>query len=210
VACTAEPCTGADDDKNVRGRASLTPSRKKSWTMIAEVTLGVGLLSRYTADAGPWEPFEIESPPSFDPVNRGDGPDQLYQLKLKSDPRNAISTSLILGRYYTDRWFFGLGPSLLVGTAGGAFTQWNMRWAYRLGDKGAYLTLGPSVRFLSAPVDYNVNDRVSVTKPASGTATAPVVRSYYTPELQFDIGLGLDIGTLGAVAADTIKSFGGK
>jgi hypothetical protein len=210
VACASDTCTAAVDDKTVRARATLTPNRTGSWTLMAEITGGLSVMSRYSVSCRCLGVFELLGPPSFEPVNRGDGPDQIFELRTRSDPRNVVSTSLILGRYYSDRWLLGFGPSLLVGTSGGAFTQWNMRFAYRLSDKGAYLTFGPSLRFLPDPVDHQLHDRVSVTKSASGAATAPQIRTYYSPELQLDVGLGIDIGALGAAASDTIKSFGGK
>lgn len=216
VACAGDPCTGADDDKNVKARASLVPDRTGSWTMLVEATLGIGLLSRYTHWSDPsWhsvfsERFDIESAPAFDPVGRGDGPDQIYQLESHSDPRNAVSTGLVVGCYVKDRWLVGAGPALLVGTSGAAFTQWDARAAYRLGDRGVFITFGPSLRFLPVPADYRLGDTVSVAKSAMGTASAPTDRTYYTAELQFDVGVAIDIGTLGAAAADTIKAVGGK
>lgn len=209
VACTGDSCT-AVDDKDVHGRVTITPSRKGSLTLLVEATVGFGVRSKY---GWPWDPgrttFTLQNAPTFDPADVGDGPDQLFQLEQRVDPRNAVSTGLIIGCYFKDKWLVGGGPALLVGTAGGAFTQWDVRFARSIG-KGVFVTFGPSLRFLPVYTDYGLDQQVSVTKSSTGTAAAPTGRTYYSPELQFDVGFGIDIGTLGSAAADTIKSFGGK
>jgi hypothetical protein len=209
VACGAESCKLPDDIKNVRGRATLTPDRTGSWTLFAEATVGMGLYGGKDLAFWNQNPFAIQNAPRFEAVDRGDGPDQLFEMNVHGNPRNAISTSVIVGRYVRDRWLLGIGPVLTVGGTSGAFSQWNARLAYRLTDSGTYLTFGPSVRFLAEPVDFALHDRVSVAKPMGGAASAPAFRTTYGAEWQFDIGFGIDIGTLGAAMADTLKSFGG-
>jgi hypothetical protein len=209
VACTGTPCAGPDGDKNVRGRVSLTPDRTGSLTLIADLSagLGLGLFSRHGTTRGP--SFAIQSAPGFEAVDRGDGPDQLFEMSRRINPRNAISSGVILGGYISDRWVLGIGPALAVGGASGAFSQWNVRFSRRIRDTSYYLTFGPSLRFFAEPVDFELHDRISVPKPASGVAMPPQFRTSYGAELQLDIGLGIDIGTLSAAAGDTLKSLGG-
>lgn len=210
VACAAASCAGAEDDKIVRGRVSLTPDRTGTWTMLVEASLGFGVWRMGREWPFTHAPFAIQSSPGFEPINRGDGQDQLFEMNLRTNPRNAISTGVMLGRYFRDRWLLALGPTLTVGGSSGVFSQWNGRVAYRWGDRGTYVTFGPSVRFLSHPEDFALHDRVSVPRPASGAAAeAPRFRMTTGAELQFDVGLAIDIGTLGAAASDVLKTFGG-
>jgi hypothetical protein len=210
VACAAASCAGTDGDKTVRGRVPLTPDRTGSLTMLVEASLGVGVWRMRREWPFTHAPFAIQSSPRFEPINRGDAPDQLFEMDLRTNPRNAISTGVMLGRYFQDRWLLALGPTLTVGGSSEVFSQWNGRVAYRWGDRGTYVTFGPSVRFLSQPEDFALHDRVSVPRPASGAAAeAPRFRTTTGAELQLDIGLAIDIGTLGAAASDVLKTFGG-
>lgn len=208
VLCTGTDCTGADDDKTVRARASVTPDRTGSWLLLAEVTFGLGFGS--AAYGSHHLPLAIQNAPAFVPVGGNSGPDQLYEMQLSTDPRNAFSTSLIVGFQFADHWYVGGGPALLAGTSGALFKQWGLRVGYRLGESPVHITFGPTVRFVDVPTDYAIGDQVSVTRGSSGSATAPAFRTYASPEFQADIGIALDLGALGTAAADTVKAFGGK
>jgi hypothetical protein len=146
--------------------------------------------------------------PKFEPVFGADGPDQIYQMQRRVDPRSVVSTSLLFGLRPCDSWIVAIGPALFVGPSGGAFTQWSVRGGWNFA-KSFVLTFGPSARFLSIPSDYKIGDFVSVPRGANGSVSPPAIQSHYAAEVQFDVGLAIDLASLGSSASDAIKGFGG-
>ena len=204
VACKGDVCTGADDDKAVKTRVSLTPDRTGTFSLLLEVSVGVGVFDTDGSGHG----FEIMNAPQFQPVFGVEGPDQIYQMQRRVNPTNLVSTSLLLGIRPCDAWLVAIGPSLLVGPSGGAFTQWGLRGGWNFA-KSFVLTFGPSARFLQVPTDYKIGDFVSVPRGMNGSVSPPAVQSHYLAEFQFDVGLAIDLASLGSSASDAIKGFGG-
>lgn len=204
VACQGETCTGGDDDKAAKSRLTITPDRSGTFTLLVELSFGFPILDKDGWAHG----LRSGNAPTFQAVGGPDGPDQLYEVRQPIDPRSAVTTSALLGYRVCDRWLIGFGPALLIGTSGGTFTQWNLRggWSFA---KGLVLTFGPSLRLLPYLNDFEVGERASVARSATGGSTAPSGNSHYAGELQLDVGLGIDLASITGAAADTIKSFGG-
>jgi hypothetical protein len=196
--CRGDNCTGAEDDKAVKARVRLRPSRAGAWSLVVEVAGG----AHCTRDGCD---FESLSKPAFQPILGPAGPDQVFEMQQDTDPRDVISTSLLLGPRLGNRFFVGVGPTLFVGAGGGAFTQWNVRGGYELGD-GVFFTAGLGLRWVDMPKDYEIGERISVPRGMS----APPLRTYGEVVPQFSLGLGVDLATLGAAATDVYRALGGK
>jgi hypothetical protein len=201
--CAGTECTGRDDDKEVKARVSLTPSRRGTFTLLAEVSGGLGVYNGSSHDGG----FDTMSAPEFRPVHGADGPDQIYEMQRTPNPTDVISTSLLLGYYFQDKYLLAGGPSLTTGTSGNAFKQWNLRLGWRFAD-GLVVTAGGSIRAIPFPQDYKIGDRVSV--PRGMDTKPPDVRTYYTPEWQVEVGLAFDLSGIGGLASDAYKAIGGE
>lgn len=200
--CAGDACSGAEDDKAVKTRVSLTPSRRGNWSLLAEISGGVGCGA---GDCG----WAVSSAPSFQPVLGIEGPDQIFEMQRRADPKDAISTALLLSIRTSDTTMVALGPTLLVGTSGAAFTQWNLRFGFEI-THGLNFTPGPSLRAVEQPQDYDIGDRVSVARSGAGmTPAAPTFRKFYAPVVQFGVGLSFDLNVIGTLAGDVYKSFGG-
>jgi len=189
-------CGAAADEKTDRARLSITPSTRYSFTLLAELAGGVAF------DGG----FAGLSPPEPVPVLGADGPDQVFEIAQTPDPRNVFSTSLLLAYRLPHRFVVGLGPTLLVGTSGAVFQQWNARVGVKLG-RGIYLTLGPSVRAMQFLNDYDIGDRISVARPAS---SAPTLAKHYEAVWEGQLGFSFDLQEVGGVGSDIYKALGGK
>lgn len=201
LACDAATCS---DDKSVRGRTTIKPEQSGHWALLAEIAASVAV------DAAGGRPkgmttigFLGQSPPAFQPILSGGPPDQMYQLQQRVEPRNAVSTSLLLGYRTSPDWLVGFGPSLFVGSNSSLFSQWSLHAAKRIGSS-VYGTFGVSVRALPVPDFYRVGDVVAVPVGA-GPAVAPTVSTHQLAVFQFDVGLAIDVS--GAPSA--ISSFGG-
>lgn len=192
-------CGAAADEKTDRAKLSITPSTRYSFTLLAELAVG------RAHDGG----IAGLSPPELVPVLGADGPDQVFELAQTADPRNVFSTSLLLAFRLPRRFVVGVGPTLLVGTSGAVFQQWNARLGVKLGH-GIYLTAGPSVRAMQFANDYAIGDRVSVPRPASGSASAPTFAKHYEAVLEWQAGFSFDLEAVGGIGSDIYKALGGK
>ena len=208
AACAGQTCSGGADDKAVKNRVTLNPDETGTITLLADASLGFGV---YDWAGGRVGGFVAQNPPSFQPASGPSGPDQLFRLQQSIDPRNVLTTSLLLAYRFKDNWTVGAGPSLLVGTGGGLLSQWSLHFGTRIA-KSLYATFGPSVRLVSLPVGgtYRVGDMVSVPKPSGGgNATPPPLQTYFAPLLQLDVGIALDLAGLGSAGKDVVSAFGG-
>ncbi len=211
AACEGTSCTANADDKNVRTRVSITPSQSGRFTLLGEFAFGYGIgVAGEVAENSHTCGLRPQSPPKFEPIAGGSGPDQLFELQQSTEPRNAITTSLLFGIRATDRWFLGLGPSLFIGSTGSGLSQWNAHAGYRpLWLPGMYLTFGVSARFVSAPDYYDIGDVVAVPMPPSGVASPPAWSSHQTALFQLDVGLAFDLGAAASTAGSVLSSLGG-
>jgi hypothetical protein len=107
------------------------------------------------------------------------------------------------------RFVVGLGPTLLVGTSGAVFQQWNARVGFKLG-RGVYATVGPSLRAMQFANDYELGDRLSVPRPAGGSASAPTLAKHYEAVLEWQLGFSFDLAEVGGLGSDIYKALGGK
>lgn len=199
--CEGDACTAKEDDKAVKTRVKLVPSKARTWTLLAEIAFGAGY-----SDASDNYGFSTLSEPQFKPVLGPQGPDQVFEMQQNADPRDVISTALLVSRHCTDDTLVGVGPTLLVGASGTAFTQWNFRIGHQLG-KGFYVTVGLGVRWVPFPEDYELGQRVSVPR---SMAAAPPVRTYFSPVPQVNLGIAIDLAAVGGVAGSVYKAIGGK
>jgi hypothetical protein len=205
--CEGQQCTTALDDKSAKSRLSLTPSQGGTLALLAEFSFDVGLWANKHGDSQRKSfGFIGQTPAAFKPIEGAAGPEQLFQMQQDVDPRNAFSTSLLLGLKINSLWFVGAGPSLFVGASGAVLKQWNAHFGVQIAAN-TYVTFGPSIRFVPYPDFYRIGDVVPVARPASGsTPPAPSVSSHDGALWQFDVGIGLDL----AGAASALTAFGGK
>jgi hypothetical protein len=192
LACEGAKCPA--DEGLIRNRIDLQPDPGVTFTLMAEVDVSLG--------TGPM------SAPRFDPVGGIEGPDQLYSFVHRTEARDVWSTAMLFAVRFCEGWTVGLGPSLLVGTSGGALTQWNLRAGHRLSGS-LYFLAGISVRFVPTATDYLVGAQVSVPKGMAEPAP-PKFRTEDRPVFLFSIGLGLDLTVLSDAATSIAKAIGGK
>jgi hypothetical protein len=206
--CDDAECPG-DGDANVRGRVKLAPSPRGRWAVMTELSFGVGVAGWHLADRGQAVGFEAQTDPVFEPILGARGPEQVFELHQRANPRNAVTTSLLLARHVTDRWFVGAGPSLTIGTGGAALGQLGVRAGRELGDTGVYVTLGASARFVDAPELYAIGDRVTLAQTEGMTSSAPAFASHTAVLVQAEIGLSIDLALIVAGVSDVFSAVGG-
>lgn len=199
----------ADGDENIRGRVRLEPSPRGRWALLTELSFGVGVMGWHLADRAAVYGFDAQSEPAFVPILGARGPEQVFELRQRANPRNAITTSLLLARHVTDRWFVGLGPSLTIGTGGAALGQFGARIGRGIANSGVYVTVGASARFVAAPEFYAIGDRVTLAQSGDMMADTPGFASHTAVLFQAEIGLAVDLGTVVSGASAVISALGG-
>ncbi|KFE58465.1 hypothetical protein DB31_4885 [Hyalangium minutum] len=192
-------CEGKTCPKDVSTitRAEVKPRPSASWALLAEFGLNSALAK---SDAG-W----AMGAPRFESTGGASGPETLFELRYPFDARRLVTGSLLLGsRFCDDTWFVGAGPTLLVGSGGGALTQLNVRAGVRL-RRGLYFTFGGGMRFVTVATDYSPGDLIAMPG-AAGTAKAPEgFRTAQTVVPVVSAGLSFDLAVLGT-AADSLVS----
>jgi len=195
-------CEGKTCPKDISTvtRAEVRPTASPSWTILAEV----GFNGAITTEDPGWTMGD----PQFESTGGASGPETLFELRYPRDVRRLFTGSLLIGsRFCDDKWFVGGGPTLLVGSGGGALTQLNARLGRQL-SRGLYLTFGGGVRFVPTATDYKPGDLIAVTGTA-GTAKAP--ESFRTTQTLLPVvslGLSFDLGVLGSAADSLVASMG--
>lgn len=206
--CADTKCPG-EKDANVKASLKLVPSPKGRWTVMTELSFGLGFAGSRLADGANPYGLRSQSTPQFDPVLGANGPEQVFELRERTNPRNAFTASVLVGKHVSDEWFMGAGSSLVIGANGAALSQLGFRLGRDIKRSGVYVTFGPSARFVDAPEFYAIGDRVTVSQSAGTMASAPKFATHVGVEFQFDVGLAIDLGTLVTSAASVISSFGG-
>lgn len=206
--CEGKTCPG-DKDANVRGTVRLEPSPKGRWTLMTELSVGFGLWGGGRASGFDGFGFGAQAVPTFEPILGAGGPEQVFELREQRNPRNAFTTSLLLGAHLSDHWFLGAGPSLTIGTTGAALGQLSGRFGYGIRNSGVYFTFGIAARFVDAPEFYEIGDRVTLAQPAGMAVTAPKFASHTAVLLQADVGIAIDLGRAVSGASNLISAFGG-
>ncbi|EPX58203.1 hypothetical protein D187_004240 [Cystobacter fuscus DSM 2262] len=197
--CEGKTCP---KDTSTVTRAEVKPTVSPSWTLLAEVGLNGAIP---TADPG-W----AMGAPRFESTGGAAGPETLFELRYPLDVRRLVTASLLFGwRFHDDKCFLGFGPTLLVGSGGGALTQLNLRAGNRI-SKGLYFTYGVGVRFVPVATDFRPGDLLAVTGTGS-TAKAPEsFRTDHTGMLVVTGGLSFDLAVLGTAADSLVASMGTK
>lgn len=206
--CDDALCPG-DKDAHLKSSVKLEPSPKGRWTLMTELSFGLGIAGWRFAEHSDQGGLSSQTAPVFEPILGASGPEQVFEMREKSNPQNAFTTSLLLGYHISDRYVVAAGPSLTIGSDAGALSQLSVRVARNLYNSGVYFTAGLSSRFVNAPEFYAIGDRVSIVQPPGMTATAPKFASHTAVLLQVDIGLAIDLGTLVSGASGLITAFGG-
>lgn len=206
--CNNEKCPG-DKDANLKSSVKLEPSPKGRWTLMTELSFGLGITGWHFTEHSDQVGLSSQTAPVFEPILGAGGPEQVFELREKSNPQNAFTTSLLLGYHVSDRYVVAAGPSLTIGSDGAALSQLSARVARNLYNSGVYFTAGLSSRFVNAPEFYAIGDRVSIAQTPGMMATAPKFASHTAVLLQVDIGLAIDLGTLVSGASGLITAFGG-
>ena len=211
LVCADAKCPGDQSDPKVKNRIQLVPSEGNHLAVMVEFAANVSFnLSSSTgkADQAPTRASFGPLAPSFEPVGGLTGPDQVYQLRYRSDFRQGFSTGMLLA-YVFGRGMVGLGPSLLLGTGGGALAQFNVRVGLRVAT-GVYITFGPGVGVVKRAVDYQEGDELTVPRPAPDAAKAPEFRQQDQAALTLGLGVALDLASVVTSGIDLVKSFGGS
>lgn len=150
--------------------------------------------------------------PEYQSIGGTAGPETIYELRYPFDVRRHVSASLLIGARYCERFFSGFGPTLLIGSGGGALTQWDIvpvaytpTWA-----RGLYVTPSVGLRVVKYATDVNSGSRV----PAAGTADVakpPALgRTDSRPVVVLSLGIGFDLSVVGAAADSLLTSMGAK
>jgi hypothetical protein len=206
--CDRDDCPG-DKDAHLKGTVKLEPSPEGRWTLMTEVSFGLGVHGWRFADNAETVGMSSQSDPAFEPILGASGPEQVFELRERQNPRNAFTTSLLLGRHVSDKLFVGAGPSLTIGASGAALGQLSARVGRNIAGSNVYVTFGVSTRFVNAPEFYAIGNRVTLTQAPGMTTAAPTYASHTAVLLQAEIGLAIDLGTVVSGASSLIGAFGG-
>ncbi|MBZ4416194.1 hypothetical protein [Myxococcus sp. RHSTA-1-4] len=194
--CDAQPCEPSKDNAKVRNRVVLDADRGSPFPLLVEL-----------AGTAAFEGQGGFATPRYVPLGGSAGPQRVYELRGEYEAQKLASVSVLFGLRVSRKLTLALGPSLLVGTSGGTFSQAGLRIGYEFA-RGAFLTTGPSVRFVqTATQEVRLGSRIAVENSEEPKVPSPPGLEYQ-PRLGWSLGVAVDVSTLADAGNSLLKTVG--
>ncbi|RKG71290.1 hypothetical protein D7W79_30870 [Corallococcus exercitus] len=194
--CDAQPCEPSKDNAKVRNRVVLDADQGSSFALLVEV-----------AGTAAMEGQGGFTTPRYMPLGSSAGPQRVYELRGDYRTQDLASISVLFGRRMSRKWTLALGPSLLVGTSGGTFSQVGLRLGYEF-SRGVFATTGPSLRFVqTATKEAPLGSRIAVANGDEPNVPAPPGLESQ-PRWGWSLGLAVDASALADAGKSLLKSVG--
>ncbi|NPC45932.1 hypothetical protein HPC50_02465 [Corallococcus exiguus] len=194
--CDAKPCEPSKDNVKVRNRVILDADQGSSFLLLVEV-----------AGTAAMEGQGGFTTPRYAPLGSSAGPQRVYELRGDYRTQDLASVSVLFGVRLSRSWLLAGGPSVLVGTSGGTFSQLGLRAGWEFA-RGVVLTTGPSLRFVqTATKEAPLGSRIALANGEEPKVPAPPGLEYQ-PRFGWSVGLGVDASVLTDAGKSLLKSVG--
>ncbi|MFP2895234.1 hypothetical protein [Corallococcus sp. 4LFB] len=194
--CDGQPCEPSKENAKVRNRVVLNADREDTLSLLVEL-----------AGTAALEGQGGFTTPRYVALGSSAGPQRVYELRGDYRAQDVASISVMLGVRLSQDLLVALGPSLLVGTSGGTFSQVGVRLGIKL-THGVFFTTGPSLRFVqTATKEAPLGSRIAVANAEEPKVPAPPGLEYQ-PRLGWSVGLAVDTSALTDAGKSLLKTVG--